>query len=102
MTFGFVPLAKRIGIAAFAAVLAGTAWAQVPSRAPSQAPSRAPSQDAALSAPVKQRQPSQSSIQEQNDRQQTKTDKGGSEADRKVRETDRRLNRTLRSVCIGC
>lgn len=89
MTPGLLSRHGRNSIAACVVLLAGAAWAQAPGQPLSQ-PER-----------TKLRQPTHSSVQ-QKDVPQTQADKGGSEADRKVREMDRRLNRTLRSVCIGC
>ena len=47
------------------------------------------------------RQPTPQSVQQQEDLQAS-ADKIRAETDRKMREMDRRLNRTLRSVCVGC
>lgn len=72
--------------AAPALLLAGTALAQVSDQAPDR---------------TRLRQPTPESVQQQED-MRTNADKNRMEADRKIREMDRRLNRTLRSVCVGC
>jgi hypothetical protein len=80
----FLPLI-RLATLGSAFLLAGAAVAQAPDQA---------------TGPTKLRQPTPQSVQQQE--MPTNADKSRSEADRKVREMDRRLNRTLRSVCVGC
>jgi hypothetical protein len=89
MASDFLCPQRRIGVAAAALLLASAAWAQAPDQQPSS------------SDRPRLRQPTPSSIQQQDDGQ-TNADKSRTDADRKVREMDRRLNRTLRSVCSGC
>jgi hypothetical protein len=89
MTCSLLSLYKHVGVAAAVFLVAGAAWAQVPDQ-PSSSPER-----------QELRQPTPSSIQQQ-EGVQPNTDKSREEADRKLREMDRRLNRTLRSVCSRC
>jgi hypothetical protein len=89
MTCSLLSLYRHVGVAAAVFLVAGAAWAQVPDQ-PSSSPER-----------PKLRQPTQSSIQQQDDVQPNAV-KSREEADRKLREMDRRLNRTLRSVCGRC
>jgi hypothetical protein len=89
MTCSLLSLYKHVGVAAAVFLVAGAAWAQVPDQ-PSSSPER-----------PELRQPTPSSIQQQ-EGVQPNTDKSREEADRKLREMDRRLNRTLRSVCSRC
>jgi hypothetical protein len=86
LPLSLLPLSRFAVLAAPALLLAGAAVAQ----APDQEPDR-----------PKLRQPTPQTVQQQDDVQRT-GDKNRAEADRKVREMDRRLNRTLRSVCVGC
>ena len=89
MTFISLTPGWRAGIAAPVFLLAGAVLAQAPDPQAPQPDGRKP------------RQPTSQSVQQQDDVQRT-GDKNRAEADRKVREMDRRLNRTLRSVCVGC
>lgn len=79
-------LSGRAVIAASFSLMSGIALAQA--------------QDA-QSSPLKPRQPTRMSV-EKLEEQQAAQDKSKSQLDRKVREMDRRLNRTMRSVCVGC
>jgi hypothetical protein len=81
-----LPLSRVATLAVPALLLVATVMAQ----APDQTPDR-----------PQLRQPTTQSPQHQ-DGQQATADKSRSTAERKVREMDRRLNRTLRSVCVGC
>ncbi|MBB3018766.1 hypothetical protein FHR70_001820 [Microvirga lupini] len=76
------------GVAPLVAALlwAGGVLAQVPDQAPDRA---------------KHRQSTPQSV-ERKENEQTNVDAVQAAADRKFREMDRRLNRTLRSVCVGC
>jgi hypothetical protein len=86
MAFILSPLSRAATLAAPALLLAGAVLAQAPEQTPDR--SRA-------------RQPTPQPVQ-QEDGVQTNQDKSETAADRKFREMDRRLNRTLRSVCVGC
>lgn len=88
MTYVSLSLIRPTALAASALLVAGAAAAQAPDQQSS--PDR-----------LKLRQPTQSSVQQQEDLQAS-ANKSQAEADRKFREMDRRLNRTLRSVCVGC
>jgi hypothetical protein len=81
-----LPLSRVAILAAPALLWAVGVVAQVPDRASDR---------------PKLRQPTTQSIQ-QEDGPQANSDKSRAAAERKVREMDRRLNRTLRSVCVGC
>jgi hypothetical protein len=89
MTSTLSSLRRCIALAMIVLLLGGAAWAQAPNRE-------------TLSPDMpKLRQPSPSSVQQQEDAQATR-DKGREDDDSRIREMDRRLNRTLRSVCSGC
>jgi len=56
---------------------------------------------AQASSQPKTRQPTLQSVRQQED-VRTNANMSQSAENRKLREMDRRLNRTLRSVCVGC
>ena len=89
MSSSLLSLRGCVGVATIALLLGSGAWAQAPDQEPSP-----PSQP-------RLRQPTPQSVQQQEDLQAS-ADKIRAETDRKMREMDRRLNRTLRSVCVGC
>lgn len=79
-------LAGYVGIAAFVTLVSGAVQAQAPTSPPLD---------------IKQRQPTPTSVQQLEQPQDTQ-DKNRTALEKKVREMDRRLNRTMRSVCVGC
>ncbi|WP_114948135.1 hypothetical protein [Microvirga calopogonii] len=89
MTSNSLHLNWRISVGAATLFLAGAVWAQAPDQQPV-------SHDRPML-----RQPTPSSVQQQEDGQGA-AEKRETEADKKLREMDRRLARTLRSVCSGC
>lgn len=81
-----LPLSRVAILAAPALLWAGGVVAQAPDRAPDR---------------PKESRPTTQSVQQEGG-PQANSDKSRAAAERKVREMDRRLNRTLRSVCVGC
>jgi len=86
MTFLHLASGRRTGILVTIFLLSGAVLAQVSAQETEKAKLRQ------LSSPSAQQQ----------ENIQTTADRGRADADKRFREMDRKLNRTMRSVCVGC